>query len=120
MEKTLSTLESTRSQATTADWERRLGADLRRLRVQNRLTQAELAERANISGSAIKNLEGGKGSSLTTVVRVVRALGRTDWLESLLPPEPGISPMEILRQRRRAETNTPKRVRHPRATGDGS
>ena len=115
MEKTPSSYQQTRSQATTADWERRLGADMRRLRLRNRLTQTELAKRANVSGSAIKNLEGGKGSSLTTVVRVVRALGRTDWLESLLPPEPGISPMEILRQHRRAETNAPQRVRHPRA-----
>jgi transcriptional regulator with XRE-family HTH domain len=115
MEKTPSSYPLTRSQATTADWEGRLGADLRRLRLRNRLTQTELAERANVSGSAIKSLEGGKGSSLTTVVRVVRALGRTDWLESLLPPEPAISPMEILRQRRRAETNAAKRVRHPSA-----
>ena len=87
---------------------------MRGLRLRNRLTQIELAERANVSGSAIKNLEGGKGSSLTTVVRVVRALGRTDWLESLLPPEPAVSPMEILRQRRREETNASQRVRHPR------
>src|ERR1017187_90019 len=114
MEKTSSSYQQARSQATTADWERRLGTDMRRLRLRNRLTQTELAERANVSGSAIKNLEGGKGSSLTTVVRVVRALGRTDWLESLLPPEPAISPMEILRQRRRAETNASQRVRHPR------
>ena len=114
MEKTPSSYQQARPQATTADWERRLGADIRRLRLRNRLTQIELAERANVSGSAIKNLEGGKGSSLTTVVRVVRALDRTDWLETLLPTEPVISPMEILRQRRRTETTAPQRVRHPR------
>ena len=115
MEKQPSNYQQPRPQATTAEWERRLGEDMRRLRLRNRLTQTELADRANVSVSAIKNLEGGKGSSLTTLIRVVRALGRTDWLESLLPPEPGVSPMEILRQRRRAETNAPQRVRHPSA-----
>jgi transcriptional regulator with XRE-family HTH domain len=100
------------SMATTADWEHKLGSAARRLRHRNRLTQAELAELANVSISAVKNLESGKGSSLATLIRVVRALGRTDWLESLLPPEPAISPMDKLRERRRMQAASSQRVRH--------
>jgi transcriptional regulator with XRE-family HTH domain len=101
---------------TTADWERRLGTDARRLRQRNRLTQVELAELANVSVSAVKGLESGKGSSLATLIRVVRALGRTDWLESLVPADPVISPMAKLRERRRMQTTPPKRVRHGAST----
>ncbi len=109
---------STPSLATTTDWERRLGNDARRLRLRNRLTQAELAELANVSISSVKNFEFGKGSSLATLIRVTRALGRADWLESLAPPEPTVSPMAALRARRRAQAAAPQRVRHattPRA-----
>lgn len=100
------------SVATTADWEQKLGSAARRLRHRNRVTQRELAELANVSISAVKNLESGKGSSLATLIRVVRALGRTDWLESLLPPEPTISPMAKLRERRRMQAAESQRVRH--------
>jgi transcriptional regulator with XRE-family HTH domain len=66
---------------TTENWERRFGIEVRRLRQRHELTQAELAEQANVSTSSIKYLEAGKGSSLATVVRVAKALGRVDWLE---------------------------------------
>jgi transcriptional regulator with XRE-family HTH domain len=102
--------------AGTSEWERRLGEDVRRLRRRRRLTQIELADRANVSLSAVKYLEAGKGSSLATVVRVARALDRTDWLESFIPPEPSVSPIAVLRERQRAEKEDTKRVR--RATTD--
>ena len=101
-----------KSSSTTTEWERRLGEDVRKLRQRRRLTQVELADRANISLSAVKYLETGKGSSLATVVRVARALDRIDWLGSFTPPEPSVSPIAVLRERQRAESGTPKRVRH--------
>jgi transcriptional regulator with XRE-family HTH domain len=101
---------------TTENWERRLGGEVRRLRQRRELTQAELAERANVSLSSIKYLEAGKGSSLATVVRVAKALEREDWLASFMPPESTISPMALLRERQRSEQRSPARVRHsPRA-----
>ena len=55
-------------------------------RTAGNLDQAELARRADLSVGAVKNLETGRGPSLRTLVRVVRALGRTEWLASLAPP----------------------------------
>lgn len=101
---------------TTEEWEKRLGADARRSRIQLRLTQAELAHRANVSLSSIQNLERGGGSSLSTLIRVVRALGRTDWLESLAPEEPKVSPVQLLREREKQAAIVNSRVRHPVAS----
>jgi transcriptional regulator with XRE-family HTH domain len=78
----------------TQDWEEHVGAAIRRLRQGAALTQKALAERANISLSSLQALELGRGSSLTTVVKVVRSLGRSEWFEALAPPEPSISPRE--------------------------
>ena len=97
--------------STVEEWEEHLGRAVRRLRQTNQLTQAELAERANVSLSALKNLEGGRGSSLSSVVRIARALGRSEWLNSFAPVEPVFSPMEMLHNR--VAESRPRRVRHP-------
>ena len=92
-------------------WEERLGEQLRRARLDRDWTQAQLAERANIALGAVKNLESGRGSTLKSLIRVVRVLGFEDWLGQL-NPDPGISPMALLRAQRASEP--PKR-----ATGRG-
>ncbi len=92
-----------------------LGTQIRQLRRQQQLTQAQLAKRANVSLSAVKYLEAGRGSSLATLVRVARALGRSDWFAALAPAEPSYSPLSALRERTRAERTAAKRVRHPAA-----
>jgi transcriptional regulator with XRE-family HTH domain len=79
----------------TKEWEALVGAEIRAARIAANLDQAELARRANLSLGAVKNLEAGRGSTLKTLVRVVRALGRTEWLESLTPPIT-ISPLAML------------------------
>ena len=85
--------------ASTAEIEAHVGEQVRALRIAAGLDQAELARRAGLSLGAVKNLEQGNGSSLRTVVRVVRALGRDDWITSL-SPRVGISPIDVLRARR--------------------
>lgn len=97
--------------STVKDGEQRLGGDIRSLRQRRQLTQSELAELANVSQSAIKYLEAGKGSSLSTLILVARALDRSDWLAAFLPPQPSVSPMAALREQRRGHERTPKRVR---------
>lgn len=67
-----------------------LGAQVRRIRLAQDVDQETLAARANISTSALRNLETGRGARLTTLVSALRALGREDWLATLEPePEPG-------------------------------
>lgn len=75
-----------------------LGAQVRALRLQQDLDQATVAERAAVSLSALKALEAGRGSSLRTVVRVARALGRDDWLDEFFE-EPTLSPIALARER---------------------
>jgi transcriptional regulator with XRE-family HTH domain len=91
--------------SSVAEWEFRLGEQFRSLRVANRLEQRELAERAGVSLGAVRNLETGKGSTTKTIIRVARALDRTDWLVALAPPI-AVSPLALLR----AKTPAPRRV----------
>ncbi len=62
-----------------------VGEQLRALRVSRNIDQKTLAERAGISLRALRNLEGGQGSTLHSLVCVVRALGRQDWLHTVGP-----------------------------------
>src|SRR3546814_17030341 len=61
----------------------RLGDQLRRLRLARDLDQLTLADKAGVSEKALRNLEAGRGSSLSTLLQVLRALDRLDWLETL-------------------------------------
>lgn len=87
----------------TERWEAHLGEQVRRARQLEEWTQAELARRANVNRNSVSALERGEGSSLATLIRVVRALGRSEWLDSLAP-DPGPSPMELLRAQQRRGT----------------
>jgi transcriptional regulator with XRE-family HTH domain len=90
-----------RSYRTVNEWEAAVGDQVRRVRIGRNLDQAGLAELADVSIGAVSNLERGKGSSLRTLISVVRALDRTDWLDSLAPAV-GVSPLQLLRSKQRA------------------
>jgi transcriptional regulator with XRE-family HTH domain len=62
-----------------------VGEQLRALRVNRNIDQKTLAERAGVSLRALRNLESGEGSTLHTLICVVRALGRQDWLRTVGP-----------------------------------
>lgn len=97
----------------TRDLQRDLGERLRRMRLRRNLDQRTTAEKAGVSERALRNLETGRGSTVETLLRTLRALDALEGLDSLAP-RPGIDPMELL-QRGRKE---PRRVR--RARGGGS
>ena len=73
-----------------------LGESLQKLRILQNLTQNLLAERSGISVSAVKNLEGGRGATLHTLISVLRTLKRDDWLRSIAPV-PTIHPFRAVR-----------------------
>lgn len=85
-----------------------LGERLKRLRLSRNLDQRTTAEKAGISERALRNLEAGRGSTVETLLRVLKAL---DYLQGLdmLAPEASINPLELLRQ-----AKPPQRVRRPR------
>ena len=62
-----------------------VGENIRSLRLQKNLTQHALAAQAGVSMSALRHLESGQGANLTTLIRVVRALDKQEWLQSLAP-----------------------------------
>lgn len=73
-----------------------MGSQFRALRLAAGLDQLGLAEQADVSIGALRNLERGAGSSLRTVIRVARTLNRESWLEGIAPV-PTVSPIEVLR-----------------------
>jgi len=87
---------------TTSEWLQELGSGLRARRIRAELTQEELARRADVSLGTLQHLESGAGANLTSLVKVVRALGSEDWLAAFAPPpEPTVSPIQMLRERQR-------------------
>ena len=62
-----------------------VGESIRRLRLQKNLTQPSLAAQAGVSMTALRHLESGEGANLFTLIRVVRALDKQDWLQALAP-----------------------------------
>lgn len=72
-----------------------LGKRIKALRVSVPLTQQELAEKAGLSKRTISSLESGSDVSFSTVVEVLRVLGKLQILDSLLP-EQQIRPSQIV------------------------
>ena len=90
------------------EWEQRVGAAIRQARIDAGYDQIALAERANISRSAVQALEQGAGTRLRTLLAVLRALDRLDVFDSLMP-DLGPTPLELLAQSRGVAA--PQRVR---------
>ena len=71
-----------------------IGEKVKRRRVSARLTQRQVAERAQVALSAVGNIENGKNCALVTMVQVLRALNALDLLEPFYREEP-ISPRAV-------------------------
>jgi transcriptional regulator with XRE-family HTH domain len=85
-----------------------LGERIRKLRLQRNLDQRATADKAGVSEKALRNLETGRGSTVETLLRTLKALNYLQGLE-MLAPEVTISPLALLQN--------PKpqlRVRRPR------
>ena len=96
------------STSTLGDWEQQVGDAIRQLRIAQGYDQIALAERANVSRSAVQSLERGTGSRLHTLLAVLRALDRLDAFDSILP-DTDPSPLKVLAQTQREAR--PQRVR---------
>lgn len=62
-----------------------LGEKLKRLRLNKNWDQKTLAARAGVSVRALRNIEAGQGSTVKTLLSVIRALGRESWLDTVAP-----------------------------------
>ena len=84
-----------------------LGRRLAQQRIDQGLTQAELAREAGIGKRTIERIEAGFSAQSVSLIRILRVLRLLESLELLLPPaEPG--PMDLLQRkgkiRRRASS----------------
>ncbi|MCC6682274.1 MAG: helix-turn-helix domain-containing protein [Phycisphaeraceae bacterium] len=75
-----------------------LAERVRLARVDARLTQQELAERAGVSPLTIHKLEAGRNVSMETFLSVMLALGRLDDLQHVLAPR-DLQSLDDLRHR---------------------
>jgi transcriptional regulator with XRE-family HTH domain len=88
------------------------GEQVQALRLSKNLDQITTAEKAGISEKALRNLEAGRGSTVESLLRVLKALDSLDGLE-LLAPKPSVSPLALLRN-----SKARQRVRHSSASRD--
>lgn len=89
-------------------WEAELGRQIRALRLRQNLDQTELADRAGIALNAVKNLERGRGSTLRSLIQVLRVLNRVEWLRALAPAV-SISPVQMLKTKAPRQRASPRR-----------
>lgn len=81
---------------------------LRKERLAQQMTQAEVAARAGIGVNTLSNLEAGRNVGFENVVRVAMVLGRIKELEELFKPKVG-SLDDILRYEETATRQRAKR-----------
>src|SRR5579863_2368350 len=91
-----------------------LGEQLQSLRLAKNLDQRTTAEKAGISERALRNLETGRGSTVESLLRVLKALDSLEGIE-MLAPKPSVNPLSLLR-----DAKVRQRVRHSRREQRGA
>lgn len=75
-----------------------VGGRIRAYRLQRNLSQEELARRAGVNRTTVRDIEGGKDSQLSTLAKLMRALGRLEDLNAFLPLA-SVSPIQLMKLR---------------------
>ena len=93
-----------------------LGRRVQRERLNRDMSQAAMAMKAGVSRRALQYLEGGRVSTLQSLIRVLRVLEKLDMFDAFLP-EPGPSPIQLakLKGRQRMRSSGPRGKHHPGA-----
>jgi len=86
-------------------WQNEVGVRLQAHRLNQNLSQAELAATSGLARKTITNLETGHGGTMLTLIAVLRGLHLLGQLDAFIPA-PGPSPIQMVKlagkQRRRA------------------
>lgn len=93
---------------TPAELQAALGERVRKLRLSRNMDQRATADKAGVSEKALRNLETGRGSTVETLLRILKALDFVQGIE-LLAPEVTVDPLALLRS-----AKPQQRVRRPR------
>ena len=86
-----------------------VGTRLRTYRLQMNLSQGNLAVRAGVNRTTIRDAELGKDFQLSTLVKLLRALGRLGDLDALLPA-PSVSPIQLMKRQGKPRQRARKRA----------
>lgn len=100
------------SDVTLVERQAEIGQQLRQLRLRSNVDQRQLAREAGVALNVVKRLEAGRGATLTSFIKVLRVLGRADWLSTLSPPV-SVSPLQMVKTkapRQRAPRTKRRRV----------
>lgn len=89
-----------------------LGRRLQRERLNQNITQAALAKQAGIARRTLVAAEHGQGTSLETLIAVLRALGSLGQLDQFLP-EPPVSPIELAKLKGKIRQKASGKTRYP-------
>jgi transcriptional regulator with XRE-family HTH domain len=89
-----------------------LGERIARFRLEQQLTQTDLAEQAGISKRTLERIEAGASVQMLNMLRVWRVLELLPNLDRMIP-QPGPSPLDLLKrkgkQRQRASASRSKK-----------
>lgn len=85
-----------------------LGERIRKLRLLRNMDQLTTAGKAGISEKALRNLEAGRGSTVETLLRTLKALDSLEGIQ-MLAPDVTVDPLALLHS-----TKPQQRVRRSR------
>jgi len=91
---------------------RTLGERVGQQRLNKDISQMALAKRAGVARIVVQRLEGGRGCTLESLIRILRALDLVQQLDALLP-EPGLSPIQLAKLKGRERQRASGRRRIP-------
>lgn len=87
----------------------RLGGAIREYRLKADFSQQSLADKAGVSRSSVRRLESGEGGDISTLLNVLRGLGRLEDMDKILPKIP-MRPTEVMKLRRKEAAKHKKRA----------
>ncbi len=88
-----------------------IGERAEQQRLNQNISQTDLAKRAGVARIVVQRLESGRGCTIESLIRILRILGLLNQLDTFLP-EPGISPIQLARIKGR-ERQRSSRARKP-------
>jgi len=94
--------------------EEELGSRIKSLRLRKNITQKTLAKRTTLGYVTIQRLEYGHGSSISTLIAILRELESLEEIDNFIPPI-SVSPLQLAKmqgeKRQRASGKRLKRIR---------
>jgi DNA-binding XRE family transcriptional regulator len=71
-----------------------VGERVKTERLNQNMTQVDLAQQAGLNRIVLSRIENGKGCTLGSFIRILRSLRKLNHLDMFLP-EPGVSPIQL-------------------------